>query len=124
MLVDEVSHTFQAGQLETVGVSEGQALHRSGPVVSHFGSLNLVVQEDNLGAGSSEDLVGSTKLADNSIGIGFHCDSWFGCDVHVAVISRDNELHGFCRALYAGGAQARRQLRGDISGRVPCARLA
>ena len=123
VFVDEVSHTFQASQLQTVAVSERQALHSSGTVVSGLGCLYLVVEEDDLGTGSSEDLVGSTKLANSSIGIDFHVGIWFGCDVHVAVISRDNELTGFYMALYAAGAQARRQLRGDISDRVPCARL-
>ena len=75
MFVDEVSHTLHAGQLETVGVPEGQALHSSGTIVSGLGCLDLVVEEDDLRTGSPEDLVGGTELADNSISIGFHCDS-------------------------------------------------
>ena len=47
VFVDEVSHTFQAGQLQTVGVSEGQALHGSGTVVSGLGCLDLVVNNNN-----------------------------------------------------------------------------
>ena len=102
VFVDEVSHTFQAGQLQTVGVSEGEALHGSGTVVSGLGCLDLVVEKDDLGTGSSEDLVGGTELADNSIGIGFHCDrGWFGCDVHVAVISREYDSNGLCCSLYS-----------------------
>ena len=90
MLVDEVSHTFQTGQLQAVGVSEGKALHSSGTVVSGLGCLDLVVEEDDLGTSPPEDLVGGTELADNSISIGIHCDrGWFVCDVQVAVISRD-----------------------------------
>ena len=49
-----------------------------------------MVEEDDLGTGSPEDLVGGTELAENSISIGFHCDrGWIVCDVQIAVISRD-----------------------------------
>lgn len=88
VFIDEIADTFQAGQLETVGVSEGKALHRSGSVVSGLGRFDLVVEENDLGTGPSEDFVGSSEFANNRIGFRFHVDSGCGCDVHVAVISK------------------------------------
>ena len=124
MLVDEVSHTFQTGQLQAVGVSEGKALHSSGTVVSGLGCLDLVVEEDDLGTSPPEDLVGGTELADNSISIGIHCDrGWFGCDVQVAVINRDMiplacaaPYIPCCRSAHKPDASS---MRRHLSGRIP-----
>ena len=88
MFIDEISDSFQAGQLQAVGVPEGQALDSPSTVISGLCSLNFVVQEDDLGAGPSEDLVGGPDVAENSIGIGFHFRESCGCDVHGAVISK------------------------------------
>lgn len=73
VFIDEVSHTLQTGQLETIGVSEGQAAHCSGSVISCFSSFDLVVEKYDLGTGSSEDLVDCSDLTKYTVCV-FHGD--------------------------------------------------
>ena len=74
VFIDEISDPFKACQLESVGISEGEALDRSCPVVSCLCSFYLVIQQDDLGAGAAENLVDRADLAENTVGI-FHGDS-------------------------------------------------
>ena len=68
MFIDQISDSFQGGQLQAVGVPEGQALDRPSTVISGLCSLDFVVQEDDLGAGPSEDFIGGPDVHENSIG--------------------------------------------------------
>ena len=78
VFVDEITDTLQAGELQTVGVSEAQALDRSGTVVPSLGCFYLVIEKDDLRTGPPEDLVGGPDLAEYRVGISLHSDSSSG----------------------------------------------
>ena len=78
MFIDEVADTLQTGELQAVGVSEGESAYRTSPVVACLGSFNLVVEQYDLRTGPSEDLVDCPDFAEYAVGI-FHRDcSWYG----------------------------------------------
>ena len=74
MFIDKVPHTLQAGQLESVGISEGKALHSACSVVSCFRIFYLVVEKNDLRAGPAENFVDRSDLAEYGVGFRVHVE--------------------------------------------------
>ena len=90
IFVDEVANAFQTCKLQTVAVSEGQTLDGPCTVVSNLGRFNLMIQEDDLGAGSAENLVAGSDFTQDRVGV-FHVDDCVGIELMLTVEMQKRE---------------------------------
>jgi hypothetical protein len=72
IFIDEISDPFQTSQLQSIGITKRQSFDSTCTVIVSLGTLNLVVEQDDLGAGTSENFVAGSDVTENAVGLFHH----------------------------------------------------